>query len=68
MIKKYVIGKKVNVSALFVTTVFTVDHKNLDTLESISNITKKMKVNCSNLFTSNFILIEFYSICIYCNM
>lgn len=43
MIKKYVIGKKVNVSALFVTTVFTVGYKNLDTLESISNITKKMK-------------------------
>lgn len=65
MIKKYVIGKKVNVSVLFLTTVFTVGYKNLDTLESISNITKKMKVNCRNLFTSNFILIEFNSICIY---
>lgn len=65
MIKKHVIGKKVNVSVLFVTTVFTVGHKNLDTLESISNITKKMKVNCRNLFTLNFILLEFDSICIY---
>lgn len=65
MIKKYVIGKKVNVSVLFVTTVFTVGYKNLDTLESISNITRKMKVNYSNLFMSNFILIEFDSICIY---